>query len=63
MNAPPRSSLSAEFPIISHVSTVMLLVVMMMMVVVVVMMVMSMRDNNYSDVSLALQGTQCQNSF
>ena len=62
MNAPPRSSLSAEFPIISHVSTVMLLVVMMMMVVVV-MMVMSMRDNNYSDVSLALQGTQCQNSF
>ena len=39
----------------------MLLVVMMMMVVV--MMVMSMRDNNYSDVSLALQGTQCQNSF
>ena len=62
MNAPPRSSLSAEFPIISHVSTVMLLVVMMM-VVVVVMMVMSMRDNNYSDVSLALQGTQCQNSF
>jgi len=41
----------------------MLLVVMMMMMVVVVMMVMSMRDNNYSDVSLALQGTQCQNSF
>jgi hypothetical protein len=37
----------------------MLLVVMMMMVVVV-MMVMSMRDNNYSDVSLALQGTQRQ---
>ena len=34
----------------------MLLVVMMM--VVVVMLVMSMRDNNYSDVSLALQGTQ-----
>ena len=38
---------------------VMMMMMVMVIVVVVGMLMMSMRDTNYSDVSLALQGTPC----